>query len=356
MPTSSNPKFSPLTPPAFSSLLAQYPSTHHHRQRQRQPAKQPNASPSSSTSTCDCDFRFTTAPALVAGRRKTTNPPEKTPSEPAGYLTIDEVVRLVHWKINHGSFFPSLPKLAASNDAQTVRRVTGEAFALLSTIQSSRPSNPSHPTPPSPPAVTIDEEDEKIRVVLQALTTLTSLRGIGPATASLLLSIADPANTIPFFADELFLWSRSNFHALNPLPPQLKKSVKIKYSVKEYEELVRAVWAVLREWRGQGVTASASDVEMVARVLGALGKEREGEGGEKETGNGKAVEHKREKVKEEGKATKRKRAGSTKASADGPGKKERGKMAVAEEDADAVEEPTASARRRVMPRRTTKGR
>ncbi|KAK7511131.1 uncharacterized protein IWZ02DRAFT_427066 [Phyllosticta citriasiana] len=330
MPTSSNPKFSPLTPPAFSSLLAQYPSTHHHRQRQRQPAKQPNASPSSSTSTCDCDFRFTTAPALVAGRRKTTNPAEKTPSEPAGYLTIDEVVRLVHWKINHGSFFPSLPKLAASNDAQTVRRVTGEAFALLSTIQSSP--------------------------VLQALTTLTSLRGIGPATASLLLSIADPANTIPFFADELFLWSGSNFHALNPLPPQLKKSVKIKYSVKEYEELVRALWAVLREWRGQGVTASASDVEMVARVLGALGKEREGEGEEKETRNGRAVEYKREKVKEEGKATKRKRAGSTKGSADGPGKKERGKMAVAEEDADAVEEPTASARRRVMPRRTTKGR
>ncbi|KAK7555843.1 hypothetical protein IWX50DRAFT_556484 [Phyllosticta citricarpa] len=330
MPTSSNPKSSPLTPSAFSSLLAQYPSTHHHRQRQRQPAKQPNASPSSSTSTCDCDFRFTIAPALVAGRRKTTKPPEKTPSEPAGYLTIDEVVRLVHWKINHGSFFPSLPKLAASNDAQTVRRVTGDAFALLSTIQ--------------------------ISLVLQALTTLTSLRGIGPATASLLLSIADPANTIPFFADELFLWSRSDFHSLNPLPPQLKKSVKIRYSVKEYEELVRAVWAVLREWRGEGVTASASDVEMVARVLGALGKEREGEGEEKETGNGKAVEHKREKVKEEGKATKRKRAGSTIRSADGPGKKERGKMAVAEEDADAVEEPTASARRRVMPRRTAKGR
>lgn len=43
------------------------------------------------------------------------------------------------------------------------------------------------------------------RDAFEALKTITKLKGIGPATASLLLSVHDPEHVI-FFSDEAFYW------------------------------------------------------------------------------------------------------------------------------------------------------
>lgn len=85
---------------------------------------------------------------------------------------------------------------------------------------------------------------------------LVTLKGIGPATASLLLSTLNPQE-IPFFSDELFLWALWGNKTGN------RWDRKIKYSAKEYRELLAKV-NQLRERLG----ASALDAEKVAYVLG----------------------------------------------------------------------------------------
>lgn len=83
-----------------------------------------------------------------------------------------------------------------------------------------------------------------------ALDILTKLKGIGPATASLLLTVHDP-NRVIFFSDEAFYW----------LCCKGKKG-PIKYTVKEYQSL-RSVAEVL----SGRLEVSATDIEKVAFVL-----------------------------------------------------------------------------------------
>lgn len=83
-----------------------------------------------------------------------------------------------------------------------------------------------------------------------ALETLTQLKGIGPATASLLLAVHDPENVI-FFADEAFYWLCCRGSKL-----------PIKYNHKEYKELN----ARARELASR-LGVKAVDVERVAFVL-----------------------------------------------------------------------------------------
>jgi hypothetical protein len=95
---------------------------------------------------------------------------------------------------------------------------------------------------------------------LPALKTLTTLKGIGPATASLLLSVASP-DTIPFFSDEVFRWCMWD----EPGSPSGWQR-KIKYNVKEYEILVSKVEELRKR-----LSVRALDVERVAWVLGKEG-------------------------------------------------------------------------------------
>jgi predicted flap endonuclease-1-like 5' DNA nuclease len=83
-----------------------------------------------------------------------------------------------------------------------------------------------------------------------ALDVLTKLRGIGPATASLLLAVHDASRVI-FFADEAFWWLCCS-----------GKQSPIKYNAKEYRMLCSEV-DDLRDRLG----VKASDIEKVAYVL-----------------------------------------------------------------------------------------
>ncbi|KAK2737753.1 hypothetical protein FQN57_007400 [Myotisia sp. PD_48] len=163
------------------------------------------------------------------------------------FLTRDELVRLMEWKLKHGSFRPALMGLILSNPESDVLAATGEAFSALDSTPNAYPES-------------------------SLLTLSKKLRGVGPATASLVLSVAPPSlgNTVPFFSDEMYHW-------LCPQPTTTKSSSKagsskLKYTMKEYRQL----WDVyfhLRERIGQvdDPTFSLQQIEKIAFVLGHLG-------------------------------------------------------------------------------------
>lgn len=84
-----------------------------------------------------------------------------------------------------------------------------------------------------------------------ALDALTKLRGVGPATASLLLNVHDPENVV-FFSDEAYYW----------LCRGGNKDAPIRYTPKEYAQL-RQRAAELARRLGVGMV----DVEKVAYVV-----------------------------------------------------------------------------------------
>ena len=84
----------------------------------------------------------------------------------------------------------------------------------------------------------------------KTLDILCKLRGIGPATASLLLSVHDPEQVI-FFSDEAFYWLCSG-----------GEKAPIKYNAKEYEALRREADTLVKR-----IGVSATDVEKVAYVV-----------------------------------------------------------------------------------------
>lgn len=83
-----------------------------------------------------------------------------------------------------------------------------------------------------------------------AIRLLSELKGVGPATASLLLSVHDPQAVI-FFSDEAFYWLCCD-----------GKKAPIKYTPKEYAAL-RAEADALAKRLG----VSATEIEKVAYVL-----------------------------------------------------------------------------------------
>lgn len=95
----------------------------------------------------------------------------------------------------------------------------------------------------------------------KALKLLCTLRGVGPATASLLLSIHDP-DEVPFFSDELFRW------CLWEDKPGRGWDRSIKYNVKEYAELTAAIAELRRRLQTSSKSVGATDCEKVAYVLG----------------------------------------------------------------------------------------
>lgn len=143
--------------------------------------------------------------------------------------------------------------LVTSNDAQTTRAT------ISSAVTTYRASSGSHDAPQ------------------KALDILTKLRGIGPATASLLLNVHDPQRAI-FFSDEAYWWlcCGGNKDA-------------IKYSAKEYGALCEKAAAL-----GERLGADMVDVEKAAYVVMRRGVE-EGKtpAGRKENGNKGRVDKKK---------------------------------------------------------------
>ncbi|CAE7193530.1 hypothetical protein CFE70_007218 [Pyrenophora teres f. teres 0-1] len=179
--------------------------------------------------------RYDAIPTAVAAR-ETSNK----------HLTNDEVEKLVEWKLKHGTFRPALLGLVQSNTSRAIEDTTRKSYKAL-----------------------LDGKTAHANA-LPALKILVGLRGIGPATASLLLSVLEPTE-VPFFSDELFRWCTWDDEGKTGKGWQRK----IKYNVKEYETVVQNV-EKLRERLGRGLgegdeRVKAVDVERVAWVLGKEG-------------------------------------------------------------------------------------
>ncbi|ODA76113.1 hypothetical protein RJ55_08396 [Drechmeria coniospora] len=199
----------------FARLLAQYPAV------VRTVSDSKPAKPGPKSLQLLDQFRYVDAPDSF-GR-----------VEPQHEMTLDEVERLVEWKLRHGKFRPTLMSLVSSNAPSLVQSTIAEA------IDAYRSS--SSPPPSSPPSS---------GAIAKAITTLAKLRGIGPATASLLLSVHDPERVI-FFSDEAFYWLCSD-----------GSKASIKYNAHEYSALCDRAATLVRRLR-----VSAMDIERVAYVI-----------------------------------------------------------------------------------------
>jgi hypothetical protein len=118
--------------------------------------------------------------------------------------------------------------MVRKNDTSTIETQTSLAFTTLKST--------SHPT---------------LSDVTTALDHVTKLTGIGPATGTLILSIFDPAH-VPFFQDEMYEWFFPT-----------SKGEKLKYNLKEYQQLFKVVRPVLER-----LGCRAVELEQVAYVIG----------------------------------------------------------------------------------------
>ncbi|KAL8709787.1 MAG: hypothetical protein Q9220_005573 [cf. Caloplaca sp. 1 TL-2023] len=164
------------------------------------------------------------------------------------FLTKPEIEQLVEWKLKHGTFRPSLARLVASNSDEFILNTTLASFKAYSANELWDP--------------------------LPAIATLCKLKGIGPATASLLLSCYDPHN-VPFFSDELFLWLHESVELKEEKEKKTTKKrksspsrpTKISYNIKEYGSIFLRTTDVRSRLSASSDSkepVSAVDVERVA--------------------------------------------------------------------------------------------
>ncbi|KAG9249336.1 hypothetical protein BJ878DRAFT_450760 [Calycina marina] len=142
----------------------------------------------------------------------------------AKQFALSDIQKLVQWKIHHGKFRPFLPKLVASNTEDKAREVTKAAFSSYATK----------------------------RDIKATLKIIEKLKGIGPATSSLILAVHDPENVM-FFSDEAYHWLCAS--GSESLPD-------LKYTSKEYDELDVKVKKLMARLK-----VSPTDVEKVSYVL-----------------------------------------------------------------------------------------
>ncbi|KAL7783828.1 hypothetical protein V8C37DRAFT_396789 [Trichoderma ceciliae] len=141
---------------------------------------------------------------------------------PKREMDLDDVKMLVEWKLRHGKFRPTLMSLVSSNPPSSASQTIQFALKFYSSSKDAG----------------------------SALKLLSELKGVGPATASLLLSVHDPQNII-FFSDEAFYWLCCE-----------GKKAPIKYNPKEYSALRTEADALAKR-----LGVSATDIEKVAYVL-----------------------------------------------------------------------------------------
>eukprot|EP01041_Mallomonas_annulata_P005325 gene5325-10649_t len=134
------------------------------------------------------------------------------------YITIDELERIMQWKISRGKDRPMLLGLIKQNTPNEVQIASKKAFKLLL------------------------ENDWK-----SSMEAFMMLKGVGPATASALLAPLDPVNC-PFMADEVLECTRNKkreytFKAYQQMREVLVERTSDKSGGWDAETLGKALWA-----------------------------------------------------------------------------------------------------------------
>ncbi|KAJ5489424.1 hypothetical protein N7539_004314 [Penicillium diatomitis] len=172
----------------------------------------------------------------------------------------EELVRTMEWKLKHGVNRPVLMSMVKSNTDETVRKSVSAALAALSTGE-----NP------------LSKPDEAFPN--DSLDAFGPVRGVGVATASLILSLltatspekedgngqqtATVKQEVPFFSDDVYLWlcledfpeptsgdeqdGQGTETKHGNLPEFNRPNVSVlnvKYNLAEYGQLWESCWAV----------------------------------------------------------------------------------------------------------------
>ncbi|KAJ3184530.1 hypothetical protein HDU87_003930 [Geranomyces variabilis] len=98
-------------------------------------------------------------------------------------MSVEDLAKIVEWKLSRGIYRPTLLAQVKSNSAELVESTSKAAFSLL-----------------------------KQNKTLEALAEISKLKGVGPATASAILSAHSP--DVPFMSDE----SLATFFPAHKLP------------------------------------------------------------------------------------------------------------------------------------------
>ncbi|KAG2022170.1 hypothetical protein GB937_004265 [Aspergillus fischeri] len=238
-------------------------------------------------------LRYATLPARVrerAAAAATATEGKESKTNVSGYLEKDELVQLIEWKLyvpsihllsrdidsdrKHGVYRPTLLSLVRSNQAALVRRTTASAFATV-------PASDPMADLASAEADAEGESESDSAFPKHSLETLTApLRGVGPATASLILSVATEA--APFYSDDVFLWlclgvfpsadaaAEDGGEKKGGVSKRIRPNgeLNVKYNIREYQQLWEAVRRLRARLAAQSSDAvSCADVEKVAFVL-----------------------------------------------------------------------------------------
>lgn len=169
------------------------------------------------------EWRVEQLPKIIADRLER----EGTP-----WLTKNELVLLMDWKLAKGKFRATLPKLIRSNDEEMIIDTTKKGFGTLFEYFDTLDNSPDWSCN--------DTRMKYVQCIKLVYKQFCELRGVGPATASLIASLATivkPSYAPPFFSDESF-----EYYVIEAQRP----GTKIKYTIKEYcEELLPVYFDIM---------------------------------------------------------------------------------------------------------------
>ncbi|KAG8721573.1 hypothetical protein FRC08_012016 [Ceratobasidium sp. 394] len=150
------------------------------------------------------------------------------------------------WKLTRGKFRPTLPGLIDQNAQQKVKTCTQQAFLALSQLETN-----------SKDQGLTSESQKSFRALLKTLCA--GLKGVGPATGSLVLSVFD--DRIPFMSDEAYIWAMYADEEAASGKRKLKREVK--YTEKGYLDFATRIWEISMQ-----VERTPAQVERAGWVLG----------------------------------------------------------------------------------------
>ncbi|KAJ5637405.1 hypothetical protein N7490_007284, partial [Penicillium lividum] len=189
-------------------------------------------------------------------------------------LNKEDLITIMQWKTTHGKYRPMLMGMIKSNDEKLILKCTESASSSLPSAKSE-----------------LELDSDPDLFPQNSLDALQPLRGVGVATASLILSIAtgskEDYEQIPFYSDDLFLWLvvgeypdmgiSEKGDSKSKLKSKFMRNgeLNVKYNLNEYRELwgrCRELMRRLKLHEGyEEDPVSQNDIEKVAYVLRNIG-------------------------------------------------------------------------------------
>ncbi|EPS36900.1 hypothetical protein H072_9526 [Dactylellina haptotyla CBS 200.50] len=181
-----------------------------------------------------------------------------------GTRTLDAgtVKEIVNWKLKRGKFRPTIMPLVLSNTTKELESIVNKALSMPSPEQVT--SSGTHDDDDDDDDD--DNDDNALANISAMIKILTKLKGIGPATATAILSAVFP-DTIPMFSDEAFRWLMMDEKSSSSSAGWNRS---IKYDAKEYADFFKKVRQLCKKLilENKDIVVDAGSVEKVGWVLG----------------------------------------------------------------------------------------